>query len=65
MLAFTDEQLNTMNAAVGLKPPQRSTFLQAVAARLELHRSFTDADVEAAVCGAARGLIYTEFKRRR
>jgi hypothetical protein len=58
MLAFTDSQLRTVWAAAdGVPVEKRGVFLERVFARLQLHRGFTDADLDEAVCAALTGLI--------
>ena len=58
VLAFTDSQLRAVWAAAGRLPVEkRGVFLQRVVARLELHRGFTDADLDDAVRAALTGLI--------
>jgi hypothetical protein len=58
MLALSDDQLATvMTAASSLPVEKRSLFLERVAARLRLHRRFTDADLGAAIQAALTGLI--------
>jgi alkylhydroperoxidase family enzyme len=58
MLAFTDSQLRAVWAAADRVPfEKRGTFLQRVVARLQLHRGFTDADLDDAVQSALTGLI--------
>ena len=58
MLAFTDSQLRTVWAAANRVPVEkRGVFLERVFARLQLHRGFTDADLDHAVRAALTGLI--------
>ena len=58
MLAFTDSQLRTVWAAAARVPVEkRGVFLGRVVARLQLHRGFTDADLDDAVRAALTGLI--------
>ena len=59
MFALNDNQLKAVMIAAGpLSPEKRSVFLERVAARLQLHGSrFNDADLDAAVKRALRGLI--------
>jgi hypothetical protein len=47
MLAFTDSQLRTVWATTdGVPVEKRGVFLERVFARLQLHRGFTDADLD-------------------
>jgi hypothetical protein len=58
MLALSDTQLAiVMTAAGGLAVEKRALFLERVAARLQLHGRFTDADLDDAVRTALSGLI--------
>jgi len=58
MLAFTDSQLRTVWAAAVRVPVEKpGVFLERVVARLQLHRGFTDADLDDAVRAALTGLI--------
>ena len=58
MIAFTDSQLRTVWAAADRLPfEKRGIFLERVVARLQLHRGFTDADLDEAVRAALTGLI--------
>ena len=58
MLAFTDSQLRAVWAAAArIAVEKRGVFLQRVIARLQLHRGFTDADLDDAVRTALTGLI--------
>jgi hypothetical protein len=58
MLAFTDSQLRTVWAAADRVPVEkRGVFLERLFARLQLHRGFTDADLDDAVRAALTGLI--------
>ena len=58
MLAFTDSQLRTVwTAADSVSVEKRGVFLDRVFARLQLHRDFTDADLDDAVRAALTGLI--------
>ena len=58
MLAFTDSQLRTVWAAANRVPVEkRGVFLERVFARLQLHRGFTDADLNDAVRAALSGLV--------
>jgi alkylhydroperoxidase family enzyme len=58
MLAFTDSQLRTVWAAATRVPiEKRGVCLERVVARLQLHRGFTDADLDDAVRTALTGLI--------
>ena len=58
MLAFTDSQLRAVWAAAArIVVEKRGVFLQRVIARLQLHRGFTDADLDDAVRTALTGLI--------
>jgi len=58
MLAFTDSQLRAVWAAAArITVEKRGVFLQRVIARLQLHRGFTDADLDDAVRTALTGLI--------
>ena len=58
MIAFTDSQLRTVWAAADRLPfEKRGIFLERVVARLQLHRGFTDADLDDAVRTALTGLI--------
>ena len=60
MLALTDAQLQSvMTVAGGLPVEKRDTFLQRVAARLQLHGpNFSDTDLDDAVHRALYGLIH-------
>ena len=58
MFALTDAQLEIVMIAAGSLPVEkRGLFLERVAARLRLHRRFTDADLGAAIQAALKGLI--------
>jgi hypothetical protein len=59
MLALSDDQLATvMTAAGSLSVEKRSTFLERVAARLQLRGPrFTDADLSAAIQATLTGLM--------
>jgi hypothetical protein len=58
MLAFTDSQLRAVWAAAdGVPVEKRGIFLERVIARLQLHRGFTDGDLDDAVRAALTGLI--------
>jgi hypothetical protein len=58
MLGFTDSQLRTVwAAAVRVPVEKRGVFLERVLARLQLHRGFTDADLDDAVRAALTGLV--------
>jgi len=58
MLTFTDSQLRAVwTAADRVTIEKRGVFLQRVFARLQLHRGFTDADLDDAVRTALTGLI--------
>jgi len=58
MIAFTDSQLRTVWASADRLPfEKRGIFLERVVARLQLHRGFTDADLDDAVRLALTGLI--------
>jgi hypothetical protein len=58
MLGFTDSQLRTVWAAAYSVPAEkRRVFIERVVARLQLHRGFTDADLDDAVRAALTGLI--------
>ena len=58
MLALSDSQLRSVWAAAARVPVEkRGGFLERVVARLQLHRSFTDADLDDAVRLALTGLI--------
>jgi hypothetical protein len=58
MLAFTDSQLRAVWAAAARLPVEkRGVFLKRVVACLQLHRGFTDADLDDAVRAALTGLI--------
>jgi len=58
MLALSDSQLRSVWAAAARVPVEkRGVFLERVVARLQLHRSFTDADLDDAVRLALTGLI--------
>ncbi len=58
MLAFTDSQLRAVwTAADRLPVEKRGVFLERVVARLQLHRGFTDADLDDAVRAVLTGLI--------
>jgi hypothetical protein len=57
-LAFTDAQLRTVWATADRLPiEKRGVFLERVVARLQLHRGFTDADLDDALRQALRGLV--------
>ena len=59
MFALSDNQLKAVMIAAGpLSPEKRSVFLERIAARLQLLGGrFSDADLDAAVGLALRGLI--------
>ena len=59
MVAFTDSQLRAVWAAADRVPfEKRGVFVERVVARLQLHRGFTDADLDDdAVRAALTGLI--------
>ena len=58
MLAFTDLQLRAVWAAAHRVPVEkRGVFIERVVARLQLHRGFTDADLDDAVRAALTGLV--------
>ena len=58
MLAFTDSQVRAVWAAADcITVEKRGVFLQRVIARLQLHRGFTDADLDDAVRAALTGLV--------
>ena len=58
MLAFTDSQLQTVwTTAASVPVEKRGVFLDRVFAQLQLHRGFTDADLDDAVRAALTGLI--------
>jgi hypothetical protein len=58
MLAFTDSQLGAVWAAANrITVEKRRVFLERVIAHLQLHRGFTDADLDDAVRAALTGLI--------
>jgi hypothetical protein len=59
MLSLSDSQLQIIMTAAGTMPVEkRSTFLERVAARLQLRGPrFTDADLSAAIQVALTGLI--------
>ena len=58
MLALSDSQLRSVWAAAARVPVEkRGVFLERVVARLQLHRGFTDADLDDAVRLALTGLI--------
>jgi len=58
MIAFTDSQLRAVWAVADRVPfEKRGAFLQRVVARLQLHRGFTDTDLDDAVRSALTGLI--------
>ena len=58
MLAFTDSQLRTVwTTAARVPVEKRGVFLDRVFARLQLHRGFTDSDLDDAVRAALTGLI--------
>jgi len=57
MFALSDSQLRTVWVAADRVPVEkRGVFLERVVARLQLHRGFTDADIDA-VRIALTGLI--------
>jgi hypothetical protein len=57
-LALTDSQLRIIWTAADRVPVEkRGVFLERVVARLQLHRGFTDADLDDAVRAALTGLI--------
>ena len=59
MLGLTDDQLKVvMIAASGLPPDKRSTFLDRVAARLQLRGSFTSDDLAKSISVALQGLLH-------
>jgi hypothetical protein len=58
MVVFSDSQLRAVWAAADRVPfEKRGVFVERVVARLQLHRGFTDADVDDAVRSALNGLI--------
>ena len=58
MIAFTDSQLRAVWAAADRVPfEKRGVFVERVVVRLQLHRGFTDADLDDAVRLALTGLI--------
>ena len=58
MLALSDSQLRTVWAAADRVPfEKRGVFLERVAARLQVQRGLTDADLDDAVRVALTGLI--------
>jgi hypothetical protein len=58
MVAFTDSQLRAVWAAADRLPfEKRGVFVERVVARLQLHRGFTDADLDDAVRAALTGLV--------
>jgi hypothetical protein len=58
MFALSDSQLRTVWVAADREPVEkRGVFLERVVARLQLHRGFTDADLDDAVRIALTGLI--------
>ena len=58
MVAFTESQLRAVCAAADRLPfEKRGVFVERVVARLQLHRGFTDADLDDAVRSALNGLI--------
>jgi hypothetical protein len=66
MLAFTDSQLRTVwTAAYNVPAEKRRVFIERVVARLQLHRGFTDADLDDAVRAALTGLIQSAAWWRR
>src|SRR3974377_7534 len=58
MLALSDSQLRSVwGAAAPVPGERRGGLVEGVGARLQLHRSFTDADLDDAVRLALTGLI--------
>jgi hypothetical protein len=58
MVAFTDSQLRAIWTAADRVPfEKRGVFVERVVARLQLHRGFTDADLDDALRAALTGLI--------
>jgi hypothetical protein len=58
MVAFTDSQLRIVwTAAYNVPAEKRRVFIERVVARLQLHRGFTDADLDDAVRAALTGLV--------
>ena len=58
MVAFSDSQLRAVWAAADRLPfEKRGVFVERGGARLQLHRGFTDADLDDAVRSALNGLI--------
>ena len=58
MFALSDSQLRTVWVAADRVPVEkRGVFLERVVVRLQLHRGFTDADIDDAVRIALTGLI--------
>jgi hypothetical protein len=58
---LSDDQLAAvMKSASKLSAEKRETFLQRLAARLQQRGRFGDADVEAAVAYALRGLVHSQ-----
>jgi hypothetical protein len=60
MLALTDLQLRVVwNAADRVPVEKRGLFFERVVAHLQLHRGFTDIDLDDALHAALTGLIQT------
>jgi hypothetical protein len=58
MVVFTDSQLRAVWAAADRVPfEKRGVFVERVVAQLQLHRGFTDADLDDAVRAALTGLV--------
>ena len=58
MVAFSDSQLRAVWSAADRLPfEKRGVFVERVVARLQLHRGFTDADLDDAVRSALNGFI--------
>ena len=58
MVALTDSQLRAVWAAADRVPlEKRRVFVERVVARLQMHRGFTEADLDDAVRAALRGLV--------
>jgi alkylhydroperoxidase family enzyme len=65
MVAFTDSQLRAVWAAADrVQFEKRGVFVERVVARLQLHRGFTDADLDDAVRAALTGLIQSAARWR-